>query len=147
MDDTKTLKPCPFCGGEAKITEESDCFSSIFFVARCQKCLVDVRIGAEMTKSIAFNREKVTEAWNKRPNPWHTGEPTESEEDERFEYNYALVLNTPYDCIGNYLAGHLFKPDLGQKVFYTQLDYERGLTIPFKDVVAWQRIEPFRETT
>lgn len=71
------LLPCPFCGGEAYIEEESDSFSTVQYVARCKNCLVEVRIDADLTKSFEYNRQKVTEAWNYRPSPWHIGTPTE----------------------------------------------------------------------
>jgi len=72
------LKPCPFCGGEAYIKAESDSFSTVQYVARCKNCLVEVRIDIDMTKSFKYNRQKVTEAWNHRPSPWHKGTPTEN---------------------------------------------------------------------
>lgn len=132
------LKECPFCGGEAKITEESDCFSSIFFVARCQKCLVDVRIGAEMTKSIEWNKKRVIEKWNNRwmipceegetEGNWHTDAPTEE---------------------GLYLVAIPFLTDgIGKKIYRYETDYfnKAGKWRMFTDeVVAWQKIEPYKE--
>ena len=78
--------------------------------------------------------------WVKPQSNWHTGTPTEIEEDEIWQWNYALVLHTEYDCIGNYLAGLLFRPNF-EKGFF-----ENGnIKIPFSEVVAWQRLEPFKE--
>ena len=139
------LKPCPFCGGEAYIEEESDSFSTVQYVARCKNCLAEVRIGADMTKSFEYNRQKVTEVWNNRHSPWQTGTPTELEENEYWAWNYVLVLNTTYDCIGNYLAGLLFKPDFERRLFSAPTDGGKHIEIPFSEVVAWQRIEPYEE--
>ena len=105
------LKPCPFCGGEAYIKEESDSFSFIQYVARCKNCLVEVRVDTDMTKSFEYNRQKVIEKWNNRwmipceesetEGNWHTGTPTEEgwylikykdEETEEIKY-HALHLN------------------------------------------------------
>ena len=128
------LKPCPFCGGEAKITEESDCSSSIFFVARCQKCLVDVRIGAEMTKSIAFNREKVTEAWNKRPNPWHTGIPTEE------GWYLCKVIGLAVDDEDKFIPYYIL--EYKNNEFRTKIT---GFVVPKEHIAKWQKIDEYKE--
>lgn len=78
-------------------------------------------------------------------NPWQTGTPTELEENEYWAWNYVLVLNTTYDCIGNYLAGLLFKPDFERRLFSAPTDGGKHIEIPFSEVVAWQRIEPYEE--
>ncbi len=48
------LKPCPFCGGEAKL---SMLFGGPYFV-RCQKCLIEGRYRMAKRNAIA--------AWNRR---------------------------------------------------------------------------------
>lgn len=49
------LKPCPFCGGKAKVWE--DLFIRFSWTTYCVKCGASVREGT---------KEKVIEAWNKR---------------------------------------------------------------------------------
>lgn len=39
----KELKPCPFCGGKAKLLMKKDNFRDYFISARCEKC--GARIG------------------------------------------------------------------------------------------------------
>lgn len=85
---------------------------------------------------------------NRYPNPhgeWHTGTPTYVEDDIYWKWNYALVLNTEYDCIGNYLAGMLFMPNFEKNVFSAPLGNGKDLEVPFDDVIAWQKIEPYVE--
>lgn len=75
---------------------------------------------------------------------WHymkDEEPTLLEKDRYWAWNYALVLNTEYDCIGNYLAGFLFKPDFEKRIFSTPLTADDSLDIPFSEVVAWARLD------
>ena len=133
------LKPCPFCGGEAYIEEESDSFSTVQYVARCKNCLVDVRIDADMTKSFEYNRQKAIEKWNNRwmipceegetEGNWHTGTPTEN---------------------GLYIIAYRYS--LCDEIYYAVLEWE-GI---WKDSemewdalkvvdLAWQKIEPFVE--
>ena len=54
------LKPCPFCGGEAKIVQTMPCGNRTYsFFASCLVC------GVEMPRN-ARTRKKATEAWNRR---------------------------------------------------------------------------------
>ena len=56
---TEKLKPCPFCGGEAKLRNEGCCI----FV-KCKNCGAEaglVHISAEYCAN-----EKAAEAWNRR---------------------------------------------------------------------------------
>lgn len=72
------LKKCPFCGStNVTIKEEWDSFSCVHYTVKCQQCLVEKSVNADLTKSVEYNEQKAIEAWNKRPNPWHTGTPTE----------------------------------------------------------------------
>ena len=69
------LKPCPFCGGEAVVveeylSEEADASADeITYFVSCGLC-------ASRTDNYA-TKKRAIEAWNNRPNPWHTGTPTE----------------------------------------------------------------------
>ena len=73
-------------------------------------------------------------------NNWHTGTPSKIEDDEIWQWNYALVLHTDYDCIGNYLAGLLFRPNFEKGFFEND-----NIRVPFSEVVAWQKIEPYKD--
>lgn len=53
------LKPCPFCGGEAKTAEKNFVRYSLW-TAVCQKCGMQTRI--------KFSDEDATKAWNRRVN-------------------------------------------------------------------------------
>ena len=57
------LKPCPFCGGEAKFIDDD--YSYVI----CTNCKIHPYRRISNLEAI--------EAWNNRPNPWHTGKPTE----------------------------------------------------------------------
>lgn len=128
------LKPCPFCGGKVHLETDLAQTKDPVFCFICDNC------GAIVYMDDLIDKNKSIEAWNNRPSPWHTGTPSEIEDDEIWQWNYALVLHTDYDCIGNYLAGLLFRPNL-EKGFFENDD----IRIPFSEVVAWQRIEPYKE--
>lgn len=75
------LKPCPFCGGTAKlliypIKGYEGCFE---YHVRCQKCNTAVEHGRY--ESIYRTEEQAKrcaiKAWNKRESPWHTEAPIE----------------------------------------------------------------------
>lgn len=71
---TEKLKPCPFCGGEAKrqeLTEEDGPDNWGGSVISCQRC--------QASSAVEFNfKETLVERWNRRtPAP---EEPTEDEE-------------------------------------------------------------------
>ena len=58
---TENLKPCPFCGGEAKSKSSVDVFGHEgFFSVLCRKCYA--RTGYYETEA------EVIEAWNRRAN-------------------------------------------------------------------------------
>ena len=66
------LLPCPFCGGEAEITQD--------FVHGWKVMCVDwMNCIAHPSVQIygEGSRKKVIEAWNNRTSHWHTGTPTE----------------------------------------------------------------------
>lgn len=83
--------------------------------------------------------------FEQKQSPWHTGTPTDIEEDERWSWNYAIVCDVEYDAIGLCLSGLLYKPDLERGVFSAPLDGGKELTVPFSEVIAWQKIEPYKE--
>lgn len=71
---SEILKPCPFCEGEAKEFKDTLVYTSVpngaQYIVWCTKC------GCRSPMNIE-NKEEAIKAWNKRPNPWHTGTPTE----------------------------------------------------------------------
>lgn len=61
------LKPCPFCGKEVKIKVTHD----DHYVIECDNC------NSSTSFPYLHSREDIINAWNTRPNPWHTGIPKE----------------------------------------------------------------------
>ena len=53
------LKPCPFCGGEAKIMKHLFNNQSTSYGVKCKRCLAE-------TFQFFKSREKAVEAWNRR---------------------------------------------------------------------------------
>lgn len=53
------LNPCPFCGGEAEITLDTDIFY-MAYVARCKAC------GIAQPYPKYGTEQKAAEAWNRR---------------------------------------------------------------------------------
>ena len=102
------LKRCPFCGGEVELVKQkSDEFE--FMLVSCKNCDATIGIGG------ADNEQKVTEAWNKRPSPWHTGTPTEE--------GLYVVFN--------------------EHLCYDIVEVKPWTTL--HGVVAYQKIEPYKE--
>lgn len=65
-DDILKLKPCPFCGGNAK-TKVS--ISTLGAKALCEKCSVEMRKSYKGNKRIEkVLQELITEDWNRRAN-------------------------------------------------------------------------------
>lgn len=63
------LRRCPFCGGEARISELTYPMKHYTVICSNEKCY------AQMGDFLS--NEDAIEAWNTRPNPWQTGTPTE----------------------------------------------------------------------
>jgi len=76
------LKPCPFCGREVSILR----FDNYWLITRgtnlatsCE-CRVFMESDAFHKDDVVARRkakEDLIKKWNARPNPWHTGLPTE----------------------------------------------------------------------
>ena len=60
------LKPCPFCGGEADYRT-----MGVGVYIKCVKC------GCNTQTFHYKERQEAIKAWNRRPEHWHTGTPTE----------------------------------------------------------------------
>ena len=130
------LKPCPLCGGEAYIKEESDSFSNLQNAIRCKDCLLTLYVDIDMTKSDEFNKQKAIAQWNNRPSPWHTGTPTEE--------GWYLVAYQHKNKM-TYRAVRFFREKCLDMEF---LDSEGGIYYPdIWKAVAWQKIEPYKEET
>lgn len=98
------LKPCPFCGGEARLWHPKE-YDITLGSVKCNSC------GAS-TESFTDD-DSAIEAWNKRPNPWHTGTPTEEGwyllafiEDGRMIYDANRLRNGIWEC---WLLGDILK--------------------------------------
>ena len=63
------LKPCPFCGRKAGVSELTYPIKHYVVICSNEKCYA--QMGDFMSK------EDAIEMWNTRPNPWHTGTPKE----------------------------------------------------------------------
>lgn len=112
------LKPCPFCGGEAKLIDDD-----LSYVI-CTECGIHPYHRISLRDAI--------EAWNTRPNPWHTGTPTENG-DYWVAFRWGLDNEIMHD-----MASH---------VLYGATAFVNGnwrIDFPYV-VVAWQKIEPYKE--
>ena len=57
------LKPCPFCGGEAKCKEVLEGINgdfSCYKIIRCKEC------GVEVTSGYCYEKDDIEEKWNRR---------------------------------------------------------------------------------
>ena len=93
------LKPCPFCGGEAVISVDTDAITDTegrvwAYTAVCNKCAA--------SSGLTFTVEKAIEVWNKRTEPpadqwipvtYH--ETTEEEREYGIEWDYVLDCPLP----------------------------------------------------
>jgi len=82
------------------------------------------------------DEKKITEAWNHRHNPWHTGTPTE-------EGWYLVAYECVHGCKNKgkleYYTMHIFEDELGYK------DIRGRASDDVWKAIAWQRIEPYKE--
>lgn len=111
------LKPCPFCGKEAVLKKAS--FSDIVYV-QCnnKRCAVFCGTIGKNTK------EEAVRAWNTRAN-WHTGTPTE---DGWYLLNVGCTIP--------------FRVAYMRKSQWLSID---DSIIRTDAVIAWQKIEPYKE--
>ena len=65
---TEKLKPCPFCGSEARLWHPKE-YGITLGSIKCPKCGASTETYTDDYSAI--------EGWNNRINPWHTGTPTE----------------------------------------------------------------------
>lgn len=103
------LKRCPFCGGEAGIIKYMD-------GTYCVECKNDNCNMIAMTV-LADTEARAVEIWNTRPNPWHSGTPTE-------EGLYVLHCSNGIDDY------HLNRLRNGNWIFHW-----------LGKLIAWQKIE------
>lgn len=121
---TDKLKPCPFCGGDAEystITDEK--WGNVNHFVTCSNHCIEGLYTRGDTK------EEAIEQWNTRPNPWHTGTPTE-DGDYFVEYHWGLDNKIMHD--------------MASRILYGATTFENGnwkIDYPYV-VVAWQKIEP-----
>ena len=116
------LKPCPFCGGAVTIADYGD-YLSIITKGTDPKVSCRCRLFMESEKFAEGDREarrraedSLSEKWNRRFDGWHTGTPTE-------EGDYIVLIDGEH--------------------FLWQVD---DLALwNFDPVIAWQKIEPFKE--
>lgn len=113
------LKSCPFCGKEVKIKVTHD----DHYVIECDNC------NSSTSFPYLHLRDDIINAWNTRPNPWHTGIPEEE---------------------GDYYIA--FRNFIGADVEYGWASWDgEGWDINFlgwqfsNEILAWQKIDPYKE--
>ena len=110
------LKQCPLCGEESNIYlgDSTDGYirGTQYIEAYCNKC------GARIKRHL---ESEAVEAWNTRPNPWHTGEPTE-------EGWYFCLVDTGTET--KFMANE-WKDIIGYQWVYAFLG----------EVIAWRKAE------
>lgn len=117
---TSELRPCPCCEGKAKYYDDIMVYGHMVYCTNC---------GLRVT---GYNSKKeAMEAWNNRPDSWHTGTPTEEncfyalqcKGRIHHEPYYGVVVNGKFSAIN-----------------------DDGDLMPLPpDLVAWQKIEPYKE--
>ena len=127
------LRPCPFCGGEAKHGYDGDpIFGRIVHWVYCKECHAKTRESSD--------EDFVIESWNTRPNPWHTGTPAESGE-------YLVCIRYDFGKKGYTTANYVepYNPHTGWYNLKPP-SVEDGHEWCKKhgiEVIAWQKITPF----
>ena len=80
------LKPCPFCGGEAKIRHRAFETTSI----QCERCGVETLLYEDSPSSSGKSKAKA--AWNRRAQP--ANEPLTLEEMNALDHEPIYILHT-----------------------------------------------------
>lgn len=125
------LKSCPFCGGEAVLKKAS--LRDVAYV-RCNNNQCALFCG-----TIGKNtEEEAIKAWNTRANPWHTGTPTE-------DGKYLVQYRTGFMEFLSYRDGKWLAKETTETMWGTRLKTKRDDVTDL--VVAWQKIEPYKEST
>ena len=113
------LKPCPFCGGEARISEKIVEYNGKRineYMCYCSSCFCS-------TPPFPIKDDAIN-VWNKRSNHWHTGTPTEKGayliklESQDKEVSYTIMPMEAVIC--------------GNKLYMKNDELS---------IVAWQKIE------
>ena len=133
------LKPCPFCGGEAEIVKDYSTFSELYYKAQCKRCSASVIVYADATRTDEYNETEVAEKWNNRPNPWHTGTPTEDGE-------YLVICQYVID---NYYYREKLVWEFENGDWKNKQRLTENYCIKELKILAWyeQKIEPYKEAT
>lgn len=116
---SEELKPCPFCGGEAEYSKVEK-WESIPYGHEYHFVTCKNHC-LEGLYARGNTKKETIKAWNNRPSPWHTGTPTE-------EGDFLLLVDKgmPRYTLGRW-SGHWE---------FSNQDF----------VIAWQKIEPFKES-
>lgn len=143
------LKPCRYCGGIAKISgglsitpilDENGAYVDVDvdegygYTIQCSSCgceIVEPWVSDEDDADEA-TLESVINKWNNSPSPWHTGTPTEE------GCFYAL------QCKGHIHPEPYYGVVVNGK--FSAISWEGDLMPLPPDLIAWQKIEPYKET-
>ena len=128
------LKPCPYCGKEAVLYKtiqrgplyecEISCIDRYAMdkEVKGNRCLVSPAV-VRYRETLKEAVNTAVEAWNTRPDPWHTGQPTE-------EGEYVIVCQYTKDG-----ESHRFK----KVVEFKDGAWDLGLSAI--EIIEWQKIE------
>ena len=126
------LLPCPFCGGEAILEKwlVRGYEPSVYYEVKCSKCGQTNQHGRfdNVYKSEQWARRKAIKAWNTRPNPWHTGTPTEQ---GWYLLHYPKAEEQPYE-LAQWNGEHF----IAVKPFHAIIVRIEAISVPY-----WQKIE------
>ena len=120
------LKPCPFCGGEVVLQA---LYGGNYVECGTCKCSTErfVKI------------EDAIQAWNTRPNPWHTGTPTEEG---------LYILLTDFQVGGLSFSAGTYTLDYWDGYSFKELKKRAEMNAIFKpnmySWVAWQKATLFK---
>ena len=136
---SEKLKPCPFCGGEATYWLNNiggisvGCLTSYRGIDH-PRCPVEP-IVTTFRRDVETAKEEAIEAWNTRPNPWHTGTPTE-------DGQYLVAYECVYDCKNKGKIEYFTAKNITHEDGYRE--YRGRPSDNVWEPVAWQKIEPYK---